>query len=160
MNRLWGSAAMGLMVLGVAGELASCGSPKGGTTVEMNDGGMGSDTPAPESGTAATGCGSYSSGFPVCDQCIQTSCCPEALACSTPDDGGVNSAGLTRCEQLFNCILVCAAGKPDSGVSPPSYGACENMCDPGYSANEYLSVTAIDTCIGTLCQFSCPVQTN
>jgi hypothetical protein len=146
-----------LAVLGCGSPAARGNPPIDGGLIDV-DVDIPAEAATPE-GSSSAGCGTYTSGIPACDDCIHTSCCPEALACDTADDGGVNPSGLTRCEQLFDCILVCAAGKPDSGVAPPSYGACENTCRPGFTGAQQLNVMGLDTCIGLLCSTPCMVQT-
>jgi hypothetical protein len=125
--------------------VAACsGTPDGGDagTASAGDGG----------GTGAAGCGTYSSGFPACDQCVHQSCCVESAACSA----GVE-AGESTCEQLFGCILTCAATPGADGAAPPSYGACENQCRPGFSTDDYRNEMALDSCIGLQCKNDCPI---
>jgi hypothetical protein len=123
-----------------------------------SSGGIGGASSAGSGTSGATlGCGTYSSGDETCDQCLQgeNPCCNAALACSTPDEAGVNDAGRTRCEQLLDCIYDCASGLSGSGGAPPSYAECQATCKTGYSESEYLGATGLTTCAQTLCPAQC-----
>jgi hypothetical protein len=110
-------------------------------------------------GMCVEDCGPYKTGFPNCDMCISISseACGAAIACGTPDDGGVNDAGMTRCEQLLKCVQDCVAAGADAGVTT---ALCENMCKPAYNLTEFENYQELVSFIATFCPYDCPVTTQ
>ncbi len=108
-------------------------------------------------GSDVSSCGNFSSGDATCDQCIQeeSPCCNSARACATADDGGVDNAGKTRCQQLLDCIYNCASGLSGSGGTPPSYTQCQVTCATAYNDTEYDSAIGIVACVQALCSQQC-----
>ncbi|MDP9035855.1 MAG: hypothetical protein M3O50_13725 [Myxococcota bacterium] len=135
---------------------AEAAAPGGDAGTTQDSGGAS----VPETSTGATGCGTYKSGSDVCDQCIAQAnpCCNSALICSTPDDGGVDDAGRTPCEQELSCIYRCASGlsNPNRDAAPPSYAECTTQCRGGYSNDVSLKVVSISVCTQGLCKAQCP----
>ena len=137
-------------------QAAEAGAPASDAGSAQDSGGAS----APETSTGGAGCGTYKSGSDVCDQCIAQAnpCCNSALACSTPDDGGMDDAGRTPCEQELSCIYQCASGlsNPNRDAAPPSYAACTIQCRGGFSNDVNLKVVSLNVCAQALCKAQCP----
>jgi hypothetical protein len=167
-----------LPVLAVACLSLACSSSNGAQAAVASDGGGQGDGSAdafvPNASDASTSggscdamylgmcegyCGSYTSGYRNCDRCISISseACSAALACSTPDDGGVNDAGRTRCEQLLACVQSCAQAGAEAGVTTTS---CENTCKLSYNLAEYEQYQELVSFIASFCPYDCPVSTQ
>jgi hypothetical protein len=152
---------------GASSEGASGGPSSDSSTGGTTDGGPVEDTSSVAPSIPCVGdasylgrclrdCGSYTSGYPTCDLCIQSTpeVCTQAVSCDTPDDGGVDDAGATRCEQLLACVQNCAVAGAEAGVST---GQCVTICKAGYNLTEYMNYDGLVSMIGLLCPNSCPV---
>jgi hypothetical protein len=77
------------------------------------------------------------------------------VACDTPDDAGVNDAGMTACESLVTCIDQCMVGNPAAGVPGDTLASCQVSCQIDYSDTETANAMAFVTCQTTTCAASC-----
>src|SRR5579884_3787569 len=132
------SAGTACTVTASSGDDAAVYVNEAGAEASVEDSGTSSDTGSSETGateaassdTGADGGGCVlpiTTGAAACDQCVEAHCCPQAAACDTPGDGGVNDAGLTECEQLTGCVSDCIAA--DGGTS----SSCFDLCKGAYS---------------------------
>ena len=122
-------------------------TPDTGTTTTPDTG----TTTVPDAGgEAAATCGvALDTGSAECDTCVAASCCTQLTTCDTPDDAGVNEAGLDSCEQLLTCIndINGTDGGADSGMA---------TCDPSYGSTVQTAAAAVLSCIETSCATQCP----
>ncbi|HLK37703.1 MAG TPA: hypothetical protein VKU41_13175 [Polyangiaceae bacterium] len=146
-----GYACSGSLTPSSLNSMLSCGGGTpwtGGQTLFCCQTGTASD--------AGSACGvGVSSGSATCDSCLESTCCGALTACDTPDDGGVNDAGMSQCEALVGCILDCVAGNADAGIAAGTTSSCESVCNPTYSASEQASAQALLACETSNCSAAC-----
>ncbi len=140
---------------GPTGDESVDGSPAVDETV---DGGPTVDgATAPETGTDAGGTCSVvaATGNASCDACVTSACCSALTACETPDDAGVDDAGLSACEQLIECTVDCIRGNPDAGSPPDTLANCTPLCAPSYSATAQQNAIGLLLCEQANCTQQC-----
>jgi hypothetical protein len=138
---------------------ASVGDETATPAVEAstNDGGVVTtdDGAVAEASTGGDGasCGNFSTGSSACDECVNTSCCTPAATCDLAGDAGVDSMGLSSCEQLVSCVEdLCAPG--DAGDAG-NLTDCEMTCNPSYDTATQANADALLTCVSTTCMTQC-----
>ncbi|HZU84655.1 MAG TPA: hypothetical protein VE987_17115, partial [Polyangiaceae bacterium] len=124
------AAASDTGVDGAADVAAPDAASDAGTADAGTDTDAGTDSAADTSTDAGTCPIGASTGSTSCDQCLESQCCAQIVACDTPDDAGVDDGGASACEQLVQCTLDCAAGNAEAGVDGGSVSGCEAICDP------------------------------
>ena len=92
------------------------------------------DGGGPPPGDAGAGCG-LTLNKPACDQCLNTSCCSQEMACAND----------TKCIPLNQCLAACAAGDT----------ACANACYAGPNGSAKGELDAFYSCLQANCTTQC-----
>ena len=155
-----GSRAGGGGSTGSAGALGSGGaaSSQGGSTGSAGSPASGGGVPGEQTGYGSVdsgACGTYTSGYPACDACIHTTVCCQAAAACDARTGKAANGELSGCEGYLKCLLTCTAPPADSGVQQ-TYGACRDLCAPGFTGDEQLYAEGLNQCVVDSCVGLCP----
>ncbi|HLK38241.1 MAG TPA: hypothetical protein VKU41_15870 [Polyangiaceae bacterium] len=133
-----------------------------GATVMINDGGSAESSTAdgegPDTGVileAATCNTTVTSGSAACDMCLQANCCQQVVACDTPDDAGVDDAGLSMCEKLIGCVSDCVSPPAGSNVDAGTTSSCFSTCGASYSTAEVNAANTLVSCTTASCASMC-----
>jgi hypothetical protein len=142
-----------------SGEDSSTADGSGSSSGGSSGGDTGTPTPDTGTGDGGGGCTlAISTGSMTCDTCAQAHCCAEVNTCDQAGDGGVDDAGMSKCEQLATspCVKDCVSPPPDSGVEAGSLMSCLSTCaGAGANPTDITNASNVLTCFATSCPTEC-----